>query len=447
VLIRDWPALTILFVMPAILLIVITLTQESAFSKRKPGLKMILVNADQSALGDTIENDLTKAGYFSFTKFKSAKEAEKQVLAGNYQLAVIVPDSATEKFIGQLDNSTDTSIKSKIDFTGNLQGITFIYDPAVQTMFKDAVILPLKMVVQLSAIKIIMAQYVDNVNTSIQGQFSDFATNLTNKDFGSSMPEFPHKNEVARKFREELKNRIENRSKPELPVSPVFSSDIISISEHVAKNATSEFKPNLLQNNVPAFILFAMFFIVIPLAGSIINEKNQGTYSRLLTMPVSHFGILFAKIAVFIIVCIFQFIFLLCIGVYIMPMLGDLPSLDLHVSYPALLVVLLASSMAATGFGIVVGVFSGTHSQAATFGSVMVVILAMLGGIFVPAHMMPLVIRKISMCSPLRWGTDAFLGVFARNMGIGSIWWELFLLIGFFCISLIVSVRILNKRK
>jgi ABC-2 type transport system permease protein len=77
----------------------------------------------------------------------------------------------------------------------------------------------------------------------------------------------------------------------------------------------------------------------------------------------------------------------------------------------------------------------------------MVVILAWLGGIFVPVNMLPETIKNISMVSPLRWGTDAFLSVFARNEGISRIWPELFLLIGFFCISLVLSVRLFNSRK
>jgi len=38
-------------------------------------------------------------------------------------------------------------------------------------------------------------------------------------------------------------------------------------------------KPTLIQNNVPAFALFAMFFIVIPLAGSLLAERKDGTYT------------------------------------------------------------------------------------------------------------------------------------------------------------------------
>jgi hypothetical protein len=61
--------------MPAILLIIITLTQESAILKDKSGIKIIIVNADSSILGDSITKDLTRSGAFNLTKFYSTKEA------------------------------------------------------------------------------------------------------------------------------------------------------------------------------------------------------------------------------------------------------------------------------------------------------------------------------------------------------------------------------------
>jgi ABC-2 type transport system permease protein len=446
-LLRDLPGLAILFVMPAVLLVLITLTQETAILKDQSGIKIILVNADSSSLGDTIVNDLTRSRSFNITRFLSAQEAINAVAKGTYQLAVIVPDSATEKLIDILTVSHDQKEKTDKGLTGDLAGILFVYDPAVQTIYKDAVFVPLKMVVHLSALKILMAQYAEVVKNSKKEQFSNFAASLKSIDVANTVPDFPYKNEIIKKFKEELTSRAEKEPEIRLPSNPLFLKEIVRIKEQVAKDESSKFKPNPLQNNVPAFTLFAMFFIVIPLAGSIINEKNSGIYGRLRTLPVTYLEIISAKIGVFLTVCIFQFIVLMSIGVYIMPMLGDLPSLDLRVSYPALLLVLIASSLAATGFGIIVGTFAGTHGQAATFGSVMVVILAWLGGIFVPVNMLPETIKNISMVSPLRWGTDAFLSVFARNEGISRIWPELFLLIGFFCISLVLSVRLFNSRK
>jgi ABC-2 type transport system permease protein len=290
-------------------------------------------------------------------------------------MALIVPDSATEKLFSTLNDSQADSA-----------AIVFLYDPAVQKGIKDAVIMPVRSLIQLTAVKVLMSKY-----------------------------------------------------------SPVFTEQLVAVNEEPAREDNMKFRPSLLQNNVPAFTLFAMFFIVIPLAGSIINEKTHGTFNRVRTLPVSYLEVVAAKIIMFLIVCILQFVFLMFIGNYIMPLLGEQSSLDLRVNIPSLLAALICSSLAAIGFGMMVGAFAATHGQAATFGSVMVVILALLGGIFVPVHMLPEVIRKISSVSPLRWGTDAFLGVFARYQGIEAIWPELCMLTGFFLISILLTLRIFKK--
>jgi ABC-2 type transport system permease protein len=446
-LIRDLPGLMILFIMPAVLLILITLTQESAILKEKTGIKLILVNNDSSVFGDTVVNDIVRAGSFNVTRFSSSSEAEKAVMKGAYQLAVIIPDSSTEKLYNLLKWYSGQKGDLKSENATALSGLKFIYDPAVRSIYKDAVFLPLKMVIHLSALKVLMTQYGVIVKKSRMEQLSDFAAEFNVLDIGKTIPDFLYKNEILKKFREEIEKKAKQAPELKLPVNPLFISQIVNIDEQVAREESSAVKPNPLQNNVPAFTLFAMFFIVIPLAGSIINEKNHGVYDRLRTLPVSYLNILFGKITVFIAVCILQFILLMFIGEYIMPLLSDMATLDLHFDIPGFLLTLIASGLAATGFGIIVGTISRTHGQAATFGSVMIVILAWLGGIFVPVHMLPEAIKTISMISPLRWGTDAFLGVFTRNEGIGGVWPELFLLIGFFSISLMLSVRLFNIRK
>jgi ABC-2 type transport system permease protein len=441
-LLRDIPALATLFVMPAILLIVITLSQESAMLKDNSGMKIILVNSDSSVMGNTIVDDIKKSGSFNVTIYSSEEEARAAVIKGYFQLAVIIPDSATEKLVSlvKVNNQKKSGIQDKI------AGISFVFDPAVQSMYKEAVSGPLEQLIRLSALKILMEEYKDIVKNNNERQVSELETAFASQEFRNKIPDFPYRDELIRKFRDEILSRMKQRQETKLPDNPLFFTEILKINEEVAVDKSSKFKPNPLQNNVPAFTLFAMFFIVIPLAGSILSEKNQGVYDRVRTLPVSYLWIISAKIWVFLSVCICQFIVLMCIGIYLMPVLSDLPPLDLNVSYPALILALLASGLAATGFGIIVGTVAETHGQAATFGSVMVVILAMLGGIFVPVHMLPDSLKSISWISPLRWGTDAFLGVFARSGGISGIWTELFLLIGFFSISLAVSVRLFNRQ-
>jgi len=53
-LVRDIPGLSILFLMPALMLILITLTQEKVLTGIESGLNVILVDNDSSMLGDSI---------------------------------------------------------------------------------------------------------------------------------------------------------------------------------------------------------------------------------------------------------------------------------------------------------------------------------------------------------------------------------------------------------
>jgi len=433
-LVRDWPGLAILFIMPAVLLIVITFTQEGAIPSKQSGMKIAIVDSDSSDFGQTLVKDLKSTGYFNFITLATDTEARESILEGACQMAVIVPDSATEKLYATLNYSQ-----------ADPAGIVFLYDPAVQKVFKNAVIMPLSSLIQLAAVKVLMTKYIENVNSTVKQHSSEFSASLSGKDFFSGVPEFPFRSEVIRRFREEVGKKLDTGSEIELPFSPEFTEQLVAVNEEPARENNMEFRPSLLQNNVPAFTLFAMFFIVIPLAGSIINEKTNGTYNRIRTLPVSHLEVIAAKITMFLVVCILQFVFLMFIGKYIMPLLGEQSSLDLKVNIFSLLAALISSSLAAIGFGLMVGSFANTHGQAATFGSVMVVILALLGGIFVPVHMLPEVMKKISSISPLRWGTDAFLGVFARYQGIEAIWPELCLLTGFFFISILLTLRIFKR--
>lgn len=446
-LIRDWPGLVILFLMPAVLLVVITFIQQNSIPSKKTGFRVIVVNADSTLLGDVIVKDLAGSEFFECIFLNSSAEAQKAILDGESMLAIVIPDSATERLFMRIENETGKNDHPKVISTNDLHEITFLYDPGMQRLIQETVVRPLKIIIQLSALKVIIGRYNEEVKNSLVNHSSDLAEAISGIDYDTKIPDFPYKNEIIERLREELYTIVKEKSNITIPANSFINSEQLKINEQIAGQQGLEFKPNALQNNIPAFTLFAMFFIVIPLAGSIINEKNHGTYKRLRTLPVSYLGIIMAKISVFFVVCILQFIFLLIVGIFIMPQLGEIPALNANVNFPALSAALISSSLAAIGFGIVVGTFASTHSQAATFGSVMVVILALLGGIFVPVNILPEMLKKITFISPLRWGTDAFIGMFAKGYSIGKIWPELCLLLGFFALSLLLSIRTFYNNK
>jgi ABC-2 type transport system permease protein len=197
--------------------------------------------------------------------------------------------------------------------------------------------------------------------------------------------------------------------------------------------------PNSVQHNVPAWTLFAMFFIVIPFASAMIKEREDGSLDRLLTMPCSYASIMVSKMLVYLVVCFLQFVLILLMGVYLFPLVG-LPSLVVVGRVLSLSVMAVAAALAAIGYGIAVGTIARTHQQAAIFASISVVILAAVGGIWVPVFIMPPLLREISTVSPLNWGLNGFYDILVRNAGLADVIhygiWMLFFSLGCLLIAL-----------
>lgn len=392
---RDLPGLGLLFLMPALLLVLITLTQEKVMTGMDISSEVLLVNSDQSFFGNSIEESMDLEPKINLRVIESFKEAEEMVYSGKYQVLVVIPDSSTEKLEKLARKQAINMGVTDSVVINKLTGVQLLYDPAMMKLYKDIMGYSLQRIIESSAIDF----YLDALQEALQ-------TNIASQ----------------------------------------FDQNLVSINEGIAGGSEFRLEYNIVNNNVPALILFAMFFIVIPLASSIMHEKQQGTRDRIMTLPINWATLLLGKITIYLVVCLLQFFLMIAIGIYLIPSITDLPALSLDVNLLALFAITLASGLAAVGFGLLIGSLSATFMQAAPIGAVLVVILAILGGIFVPNYMMPEMVSKISFISPMRWGSDAFYSIFARNAGPGMILRHFFLLLIFFIVSLVISYNSISKR-
>eukprot|EP01037_Dinobryon_pediforme_P000853 gene853-857_t len=113
--------------------------------------------------------------------------------------------------------------------------------------------------------------------------------------------------------------------------------------------------PNATQHNVPAWTIFAMFFVIMSLGSSVVREKVSGSFIRLKTLPTNYFVGLLSKQITYMGVTMLQ---ALCIG---------------HND---------------VNLWMVRRVFADTQEQANGFGAVSIVILAAVGGLMVPSFAM-----------------------------------------------------------
>ncbi|NLZ11255.1 ABC transporter permease [Neopusillimonas aromaticivorans] len=200
-----------------------------------------------------------------------------------------------------------------------------------------------------------------------------------------------------------------------------------------------------VQQTVPAWLIFGMFFVVIPIAGVLIQERNDRTLDRLRTFGVSHTVILGGKLFAFMILNWIQLAFMLIVGGVLLPLLGT-EGLSLDISLPWFTGMTLAISAAAVSLALLIAAFTRTFDHAAALGSGINVILAAIAGVMVPRMLMPPGLQTISEWSPMGWALDGIQTVFLGVPETGFMLARIGLLLGFAMICLALSWVRLQRR-
>lgn len=172
--------------------------------------------------------------------------------------------------------------------------------------------------------------------------------------------------------------------------------------------------PTAVQQSVPAWLVFAMFFVVIPLSTTFLVERQQGTLLRLATLGIPARLLLLSKVVPYFTINQLQMVLMVLVGMFLVPLLGG-DALNAPSSLAGLAIISVATSLAALGFALLITTFARTHIQATTYGGIANIILGALGGIMVPRFVMPPVMQDIGLLSPMAWGLEGFLDIFLRR--------------------------------
>ncbi|WPO91411.1 ABC transporter permease [Chryseobacterium sp. YR459] len=395
---RDIGGIVIIFVMPLLLIVTITLIQDSTF-KNLEGSKIpiIFIDQDKSEVSKNIKAELENSKTFQLLTNFNEKSAQDAVFSGDYQMAIVIPENLTKDLNSNIDSKVQTIVSSfglegdsaKVKTTApKAKEIHLYFDPATNAGFKNSVMNSVnKMVFEIENKKIYKA-FQDQLGTT--------------------------------------ENLDENKN-------------LISFKEITPKKGEMDVMPNSVQHNVPAWTLFAIFFIVVPLSINLVKEKSQGTSVRARISPTPYFVHILGKTFTYLIICIIQFLLMVAVGIYLFPYM-DLPAFDVSGKMFQLVTVTLFAGLAAIGFGVLLGTIADTQEQSAPFGATSVVVLAAIGGIWVPVFLMPEFMQTVAKFSPMNWGLNAYYDIILRNSGIGGIAKELVFLLLFYIATVAISI-------
>jgi ABC-2 type transport system permease protein len=421
-LVRDRSGLLVLFVMPAVLVVVVSLVQENVLkSTGETTMDILFVDQDQQDIGRRIQKEMGGSGAVNLVttldgQSLDAEQSQALVAKGRYQICIFIPPGTTEAVQQRAMEQISDAMSGKLGAKeAALPHLIVYFDPLIHGAFRSAVLNAVKQM--LLAMELEMKAGV--LAETLPVQFNLLLQTLTGRpisDTGST---------------------------------PLFQLDAgwgtRRLMDVVSGQSRLQKMPTSVQQNVSAWAVFGMFFIVLPLGGVIIRERQDGTFVRLRTLPVPYLTILVGKLMAYVMVCWGQFLFIVLVGKVGLPLLGA-PVLTLGSDPVALIVVVTAIALAACGYGIMLGTLARTFEQASMFGPVSVVCAAAIGGIMVPVYVMPHLMQTISLFSPLAWGLNALVEIFVREGTLRSVLPELGFLTVFFAVTLLIAWAAFRRR-
>lgn len=403
-LLRDKVGLLLLVVMPVTLAVVLTLVQEDAFELEGTRTETVLwVDQDGGAFALAYHDNLVDSGRVvlveSLDGVPLTDEALRDAVSrGRHPVGLVLPEGLSEAARERAAHQASALLRPGTDLADPPDAVLVevVFDPAT-----------------LGAYKRVMTQVLSRVAEAT-----------------------------------EVELLLEALRPPGIPASedgPAWEPG--ALTSLVEREPQGQVRPSVVQQNIPGWSLFAMFLIVSPLAGTLIMERDQGTLTRLRTLPVSATTLLAGKVLTYAGVCLLQVGLMGALGRWVLPLLGT-PRLEVGGSPLALVAVLLASILAATGLGMLLGALARTRTQASALGATFAVLAAALGGVMVPVFLMPAPMAALAPLSPMNWGLTALHDVFLRSAGLVEIAPQLMALVGFsgVCVGLAAVLPGLRAR-
>jgi len=406
-LLRDPGGLAMLLIMPVLLIVTMAIVQDAPFKDYQDvSFKILWADADHRLLSDSLKSMFNKSPQFELIDSIEGRPLSKLqvyqlVKRGNYSIGIVITKGSyaeilnrTNKILNLIGSAggqpSIIPVRQEIDSLN----VVLLFDPVAKSTFK--------MAVQNAVEKMLFKVQMDILFSKL-GRTPDGVSAVDS-----------HSGNIQSLLGEKL------------------------IVKNLGKVKSSSLVMNSVQHNVPAWIVFAIFFLIIPLSGNYIKEKGEGTRWMIGMTRGSHMDILFGKVLFYTCFGLFQFIFILIISNLILPYVG-LPTLEIGWSVFPAMAATLGIAFAAVSLGIMIGTLFNTYHQAMMFGSIAIVILSAIGGIWVPIEVLPPTLQYLAGISPLQWGLHLFQDIFLRGIEWKTYFLEIGLLLIFGMICLLIA--------
>lgn len=381
ILFRDRAVLSVLFFLPVVFVFIMTFAGVGNQSVR--AAKILVINEDKGTVANRVverlrhENGLTIQDLIHGQTITESS-GEKFLLQRGSDIALILvfPSTFSEKLLASPQNKHDTAL------------VKFIADPATGGQNLNPIERLIKIQIMSVASALAAAQEGQRVIKLISEKSSNKNSSIMHV--------------IPSQFAKNMDN-IDTKIQDRVAFQRVAPQGWAN---------THPIKPE--EQNVPGYTIFGVFFIVQVIGTTLLREKENGTFNRLMAAPISRSVLLIGKLIPFYIVNIIQVIFMFTFGYFVF-------HISLGHSLLGLFAITLATAAAANALGLLIAAISKTTEQMGPMSGVILVCMATLGGIFIPYFEMPNLLQKLSFLTPHAWALKGFQDILVRGYNVLSV--------------------------
>jgi len=189
-----------------------------------------------------------------------------------------------------------------------------------------------------------------------------------------------------------------------------------------------------IEQNVPAYTIFGIFFIVQVVATSFLREREGGTFLRLDAAPVRRFAILIGKLIPYYAINVLQVVVLFAFGHFVF-------HLTLGKSLLGLFAMTLATAAAANALGLSIASISKSQEQMGPMSALILIVSAACGGVFIPTFQMPKLMQTLSFLTPHAWAIRGFQDIIVRDYGLREVYLPVLVLFAYALINYAFAIK------
>lgn len=408
---RDRIGLLLMFVMPVLLALLITAIQNNTFKLVNDNkIPLLISNQDSSTTSLQFIDLIRKSGAFELKEISAQTERgeiEDRMYSKDALVAILIPadfssamESKASYFSRRVFADLGFSADSNLAKPTKALPVTVLYHPVLQESFRQSVQGSLRAALQVQENKLLIR---------------------------------------------ELYVSVDEKKNPETTEEDMQDQQTSLKEEVISRNGQSSI-PNATQHNIPAWTVFAMFFVVVSMGSALVKEKLNGSFVRLKTIPSSYVFSLLSKQLVYLLVTLLQVSVIFVIGIFLFPHIG-LPALNIPAHPLSLLLVSVICGWCAVSYAQCVGVFASSQEQANGFGAVTIVIFAAIGGLMVPEFAMPSSFAPLIKISPLHWCLESYYGLFLEGGHVKDILPNILSLLAITGLFQIIAIAGLKRKK